>query len=182
MSLIWKKMSDRVIRVNRYRSLRKKRFRLPDGQVGDFYTINRHDVVCSLVVTKDRRVVLAKQFRPGIERVMFELPGGWVDHGETPRVAAAREVLEETGYCGHIQSLGRTSNDGWSEGWRYHFLVTDAKLVQQPKNDKYEAIEVVTVPMKTFIAMVAKGKMTDSETAFRGLMELGIVGLLPIEK
>lgn len=175
MNLVWKKQGDRVITVNRYRSLRKKHYQLPNGQVGDFYTVNRPNIVCSLVVTKDRRVVLAKQFRPGVERVMFELPGGWIDRGEKPRTAAAREVLEETGYRGRVLSLGRTSNDGWSEGWRYHFLVTEAKLVQQPKNDKYEAIEVVTVPMKKFMAMLAAGKMCDSETAYRGLLEIGVI-------
>ncbi|MEK7637185.1 MAG: NUDIX hydrolase [Patescibacteria group bacterium] len=175
MRLAWEKISDRVIKINRFRSLRKKRFRLPNGAVGDFYTINRPNIVCALVITPDNKVVIAKQFRPGVERVMFELPGGRIDRRETPRQAVIREVLEETGYRGHSRSLGRTSNDGWSDGWRHHFLFTNAKAAQKPKNDEYEAIEVVTVSMKTFFTMLAEGKMTDGETAYRGLMALGVL-------
>lgn len=175
MNVLWKKMSDRVIRVNRWRSLRQKRYCLPSGVVSDFYTINRHDVVCSMVVTKNGRVVLAKQFRPGTERVMNELPGGGINRGETPRHAAVREVLEETGYRGHVQFVGKSSNDGWVDGWRYHFLITQAVLAHSPKPDKNEPIEVITVTMKKFVTMVAQGKMTDSETAYRGLIGLGIL-------
>ncbi len=175
MTLAWKKLSDKRITINRYRSLRKKRFRLPTGVVGDFYTNNTPDIVSALVVTTDKRVVLVKQFRPGIERMLLEVPGGAIESGEKPRSAVAREVLEETGYRGRVQPLGKGHSDAWSEGWWYHHLVTDAIFVQPPKHDRFELIEVVVVPMKKFLQMIQQGAVVDSRTVYRGLLKLGIL-------
>ncbi len=42
-------------------------------------------------------LVLVLQFRPATGKVMVEFPAGLLDAGETPEVAATRELAEETG-------------------------------------------------------------------------------------
>lgn len=177
MNLRWEKISEQRIQINRWRAMTKKRFRLPHGHVGDFYTWAGHTIICALVVTTDGKVVLAKQFRPGPERVMFELPGGGVEPGETPRRAVVREVLEETGYKGRVRFLGKTSNDGWRNHPRYHFLITQARQATGPIPEVTEAIEVVTVSVPVLMRMVRMNQLTDFETAIRGLEELGRISL-----
>ena len=50
---------------------------------------------------------MVRQYRHGANRITLETPGGLVDPGETPAEAAAREMLEETGYqAREIISLG----------------------------------------------------------------------------
>lgn len=73
---------------------------------GPFYRINSNDGVIILPVTRDKRLVLVKQYRPAINEVTLEFPSGTVDEGETPLQAVEREFLEETGYiCENIHPL-----------------------------------------------------------------------------
>ena len=53
-------------------------------------------VAAAAVVVQDRRVLLVQR-RNSPARGLWTLPAGYVDAGEDPRLAAAREVVEETG-------------------------------------------------------------------------------------
>jgi ADP-ribose pyrophosphatase len=44
------------------------------------------------------RVLLERQYRHAAQSMMWELPAGRIDDGETSLTAAKRELLEETGY------------------------------------------------------------------------------------
>ncbi len=56
------------------------------------------DWVNVVAVDEVGRVLLVRQFRYGTRQLTDEIPGGAVDRGETPLVAARRELMEETGY------------------------------------------------------------------------------------
>lgn len=47
-------------------------------------------------------IILQKQYRPPIDKVVIEVPAGLVDVGETAEQAAVRELKEETGYVGVV--------------------------------------------------------------------------------
>ena len=51
-----------------------------------------------LPVLEDGRVVLIRQFRLAAGGLLWELPAGSLDPGETPLACARRELAEETGY------------------------------------------------------------------------------------
>src|SRR5258708_14329200 len=54
--------------------------------------------VVVLPVLPDRRILLIQQYRHATRQYLWELVAGRMDPGETPKVAAARELIEETGY------------------------------------------------------------------------------------
>ncbi|MEI9966809.1 MAG: NUDIX hydrolase [Candidatus Moraniibacteriota bacterium] len=84
-------------------------FELPNGEVADFYVKKEKDNVCILALTRDKEVILARQFRPGPEEILFELPGGGIDAGRNARTAAIRELLEETGIPGEYAICGQSA-------------------------------------------------------------------------
>src|SRR3982074_3642424 len=54
--------------------------------------------VVVLPVLPDGRILLIRQYRHATRQYLWELVAGRMDPGETPKAAAARELIEETGY------------------------------------------------------------------------------------
>ncbi len=56
--------------------------------------------ICIYAVTDEPepRLVMVHEYRFPVDEYLYTLPAGLIDPGETPGEAAAREMLEETGY------------------------------------------------------------------------------------
>ena len=71
----------------------------------EFYISNEGPSTAVFALTTSNQVILARQFRPGPNAVLDELPGGAIEGGETPEQAGERELLEETGYRGKVEKV-----------------------------------------------------------------------------
>lgn len=114
------------------------------GERKRFSVIDSADWVNIIALTQENHVVLVRQYRVGANHVCLEIPGGMVDPGETPAQAAARELLEETGYtAAHWQQLGRVSpNPALHTNSLYTFLATGAEQTAAQRLDSSEVIDV----------------------------------------
>ena len=75
----------------------------------NFYVLHPNNWVNVIAIDQNDQVVLIEQFRHGIGTLTLEIPGGMVD-AEDPSAkhAAARELLEETGYAARdLVHIGR---------------------------------------------------------------------------
>lgn len=171
-------LKDEPLRFG-FRKLQRHIFRVPDGSEQEFYL--KAEGVCTSVaaLTKDGQVILARQYRPGPDRVLHELPGGMVAGDEDPRVAAERELLEETGYrAGRVEVLGSYPRCAYSTGVNFAFMAFDCERVANPELDPVEFVETVLVSPSEFASLIQQGQMTDMPAALFALRRLEALGLL----
>jgi 8-oxo-dGTP pyrophosphatase MutT (NUDIX family) len=98
------------------------------GRSHFFFRIDSSEWANIVPITPAGEVVMVRQYRHGSGQITLETPGGLVDPGETPAVAAARELLEETGYrAAEIIALGGVNPNPAIFGNRLHaFLGRDS--------------------------------------------------------
>jgi ADP-ribose pyrophosphatase len=70
----------------------------PSGVRATREVITHPGSVVVLPVLADGKILLIQQYRHATRQNLWELVAGRMDPGETPGVAAARELIEETGY------------------------------------------------------------------------------------
>jgi 8-oxo-dGTP pyrophosphatase MutT (NUDIX family) len=128
------------------------------------------DWVNVIPVTKAGEVVLIRQFRFGTWSLTLEIPGGMVDPGEEPAVAAARELEEETGYRpARLESLGFCHPNPAIQTNRLHtFLAHDCEQVHAGEPDELEDISIEPTPRAKVEEYLRDGQISHSAviTAF----------------
>ncbi len=172
----WQEL-EREIMFQRYgRGIERVKFRLPHGVETDFYLWSGHDSIACLALTKDKQVILAKQFRPGPQKVLLEIPGGGLKVEELPEEAMARELFEETGYQGEIAFVTTIIPDAYSQNIKYAFVAVNCEKMAEPKlEDNGESVEVMLLSLDDFRKHIRTGQMTDVEISYLCLDHLGLL-------
>lgn len=168
----WARVGEQVVYQGDQR-LSRRRYRQPDGRESGYDVILHGPVVAVLAIDEDDLVVLTRQFRPGPERVLFDLPGGFVDDGESPADAAARELAEETGYEGPLREVGRTTPNAYSTEVRHVFAATGCRRSQEPDTEGDEDIEVSLVSVERLRELLREDQLTVVDAAYLALDALG---------
>jgi ADP-ribose diphosphatase len=171
----WAKLGERQI-LDGWRTIVGRRYRTPDGVEREFEIKVEPDTVVTLALTPTRDVVLVREYRPGPEEALLELPGGAIDEGENPLDAARRELLEETGYAGgELRQVGSMLDCAYSTRTRHVFVTTDCVPVQAPAPHEGEFPEVVLMPLEDFRRHLRGGRLTDVGPGYLALDELSLL-------
>lgn len=164
----WKLLSSKRV-FSGFRKIDERHYRLPDSSEKSFEIKIEAETVSIFALTSKNKVVIAREFRPGIGNYLNELPGGMIDDGEDPIDAGKRELLEETGYTGDFYYLGSSYLDAYSTGKRHYLLATNAQQQKAATPESTEFIEVKEMPLDELLPEVEKGDLTDCETVYRAL-------------
>ena len=145
-NLTWQHISSRyeeaglMLFEKRIDTLRNPR----NGQTFDRLVLESVDWVNVVALDADGRSLMIRQFRFGVGYNTLETPGGMVDPGEDSGTAAARELLEETGYTSeHWQYLGAVEpNPAFHNHLCHHWLAKDVVFSKEQDLGDGEAIAI----------------------------------------
>lgn len=156
--------------------------RFPNGSTGTLDII-RHPGASAIVpflsdpAGDDPQVLLLRQFRWAANDVLYEVPAGRLNPGESPADAAAREVREETGCAAgtltHLFTMYTTP--GFTDETIHLFLATDLTTATTDGRDADEFIETEAMPLSRALEMVRDGTIRDAKTALALLYVAGFV-------
>jgi ADP-ribose pyrophosphatase len=179
--LIETTLERRVVHRGRFVAFRIDTIRDAAGRTGIREVVEHPGAVAILPILGDD-VLLVRQYRTPIGRVLLELPAGTLDRMpddsiEDPETAAPRELAEETGYrAREWRLLGRFwSAPGFTEELMHLYLARDlVPLEDYGGPDVDEHLEVVRLPWREGIEMARSGRIEDAKTLV-GLLHLSLL-------
>ena len=156
----WKILDSKYLYKTNGVALRVDQCEIPNGNVFEPYVIETGTWVNVIPLTKNRDVVLVKQYRHGIGQALLEIPAGVMDaEDDSPLQTAKRELLEETGYTSEkFIKVGKSyPNPATHNNLTFSFLALDVELNGQQHLDDTEEIEVSLMPFDEFVTMAKEG-------------------------
>lgn len=156
---------------------------IPGGERFDHHVVRMpRQAAGTVVADPERGVLMLWRHRFITDTWGWEIPAGRIDPGETPEEAAAREVLEETGWrpTGLRAMIAYQPTNGLSDQRFHLFSATGAEHVGDP-TDTSESERVEWVPEARLRALARTGGIPDglSLTAVLYAMAFGFLGGTP---
>ena len=157
----------------------KDTVQLPNGKPAAREVIRHVGAVGVIPVTAEGKVIVERQFRYPLNRVITEIPAGKLDSFTEDRLSAAkRELEEETGY---------TAKEWISMGDYFptpaycdeRITLYLARGLEQGKRhlDEDEFLNFEAVPLAALVADVMEGRITDGKTQVAVLKAARLFGL-----
>jgi len=146
-------------------SLRVDRFQSPSGGIFEHEVIEHPGAVAMLPLLDDGRLLLIRQYRHLVGKVLLEIPAGTLDEDEDPEECARRELVEETGYDAEVMEelLSCFLSPGYSSEKIHIFLASKLRRVNhRPEVD--ELIELEPVQVVKAEVMMRNGEIMDAKT------------------
>jgi ADP-ribose pyrophosphatase len=138
---------------------------LPDGGHATREFIIHPGAVMVVPMLDDGRLVMERQYRHPVDRVMIEFPAGKIDPGEDRLACARRELLEETGYsarewayAGQLHPVISYSTE-FIDVWFARGLTPGERRL-----DAGEFLDVFTATPQQLMEWTRSGELTDAKT------------------
>ncbi len=117
-------------------------------------------------------VYLVRQYRTPLDKIMLEIPAGKLDYwGEDRFECAKRELREETGFSAgkwtHLMDMATTP--GFCSEVISLYLAQNLTMGETDFDDD-EFLDLVKMPLKDAVSMIARGEISDGKTALAILM------------
>ena len=134
----WPVVSSAEVARGRLVTLRTDKVRTPDDELAERDVVLHPGAVAVLALDDVQQVLLIRQYRHPVGRLLWEIPAGLRDvSGETPWATARRELLEEAGYRARdwrVLADYYTSPGFTTERLRV-FLARDLEFVPEAERD-----------------------------------------------
>jgi ADP-ribose pyrophosphatase len=135
-----------------------------------FYVTSPVEAVATVSLTSEGCIILTRQYRHPVGKVIYDLPAGHLEPGEAPMDGARREFEEETGYYPHhIEKIGYYNQfPGVLQAATNLFFATKLEKTTQ-RLEAGEVLETVHLPVAEVLERVLNGEFID------GSLQLGVL-------
>ena len=139
---------------------------LPNGKTATREVILHNGAVCVVPITENNEIIMERQFRYPFNEVIWEIPAGKLDKGETdPLLAAKRELLEETGYTAkEFKFIGEYYPSPAILSEKIQMYVATGLTLGERDLDEDEFLDVVKIPFDEVVEMIKRGEIPDGKT------------------
>ncbi|MEJ7705877.1 MAG: NUDIX hydrolase [Nocardioidaceae bacterium] len=161
---LWQRVGDDIMLHDGWIKVSRRTYLLPDERIAEWDMFGGGQTVGVLALTPACQLVMVRQFRPGPDRVVLNVPGGFVDEGETPLEAAARELTEETGFVSTEMEHVVTAMSASSTGQRHVVIARNCVPSGEMRLDEYEDCEPVVLEVAD-VRQRAPGRADDRQRA-----------------
>ena len=177
------KLTSQQVYKGHFLDVRLDAVKLPSGHTAQREYIVHPGAVMVVPILDDGQLVVERQYRYPLSRVMWEFPAGKLDAGEAPFACAVRELQEETGYratqwarAGILHNAIAYSTEG-IEVWFARGLSLGKRQL-----DDGEFLDVTAASVAALNALARRGELTDAKTLI-GLnwLQLWQAGLWDLE-
>jgi len=158
-------LDSEQVYLGAFLDVRRDQVRLPNGATATREYIRHPGAVMVVALLEDGRLVVERQFRYPLSRVMLEFPAGKIDPGEPPLQCAVRELAEETGYrasewarAGILHNAIAYCDEG-IEVWFARGLVAGERGL-----DDGEFLDVGSATLEELLDLAQRGELTDAKT------------------
>jgi ADP-ribose pyrophosphatase len=163
--LVEKPLKQETLFEGGFLRARRDTVQLPNGHSATREFIVHPGAVVVVPLLDDGRVLMVRQYRYPVGRVMTEFPAGKLDPGEDPLVCGKRELLEETGYRGGEWSLAGAMHVAIAYSTEIiHIYFARGLQPGQAQTDPDEFVDVHPMAVDELFAACRRGEVTDSKT------------------
>ncbi len=159
------KVKSRIIFKGGIIDLYLDKVKLPNGKIATREKVSHPGAVGIVPITEKGNILLVKQFRYPVKKVLMEIPAGKIDKGEIPLECAKRELKEETGAAGgkliHLKTF--YSSPGFCNEIMHLFMAEGFKKGNKcPEDDEF--LEIVEIKMEDSLSFIESGRLKDAKT------------------
>jgi ADP-ribose pyrophosphatase len=159
------RISSQQVFSGRLLDVRCDRIRLPDGGEATREFIVHPGAVMVVPILDDGRLVMERQWRYPLERVMLEFPAGKLEVGEPTLCCAQRELFEETGYRGREWALAGVLHNAIAySNERIEIWFARGLTAGERRLDDGEFLDLQLCSVEELDRRCAAGEVTDAKT------------------
>lgn len=163
----WQTLSTEQVYRNRWVGVALDQVQLPTGQQYTYTRLEPAGVGVGVIgFNAAGEILLEREYRHGVNDVIWQLPGGLAAHKEDLQAGALRELLEETGYAPATPSTVRYLGVVWDNPAlgtmsSHIYAAWDLQPTDQPQRDPAEFVTLHWVSPLWLQAAVCNGEIKD---------------------
>lgn len=170
-----KTVSSEKVFEGRIIKVKVDKVKMPDGSTSTRELVEHPGGVGIVAMTDNDEIILVKQYRKPLDKVIYEIPAGKLDPGEHHRTCGIRELEEETGlsakvfdYMGFIYP-----SPGFTDEITHVYLAKELTQGETHPDDD-EFLDVEKVPFERALKMVIDGEINDAKSVF-GILKYNMI-------